>query len=63
MEYAVINVGAFVGKDARTALTSAAKVRAAALEKCYSIAGYDALPLDEKNAVYDSIRREIEASI
>ena len=30
------------------------------LEKCYSILGYDELPLKEKNTVYDTVRLMIE---
>lgn len=63
MDYAVVNVGAFADKDIRATLTKMANIRTATLEKCYSMAGYDTLPLDEKNAIYDKVRKEIEASI
>ena len=38
-------------------------IRNKTLEKCYSIPGYDELPLKMKNAVYDNVRLSIEKEI
>lgn len=35
-------------------------IRITALKMCYQIEGYEDLPLEEKNAVYDAIKAELE---
>lgn len=35
-------------------------IRTITLKKCYSMKGYEDLPLEEKNRIYDAIRKEIE---
>ena len=59
MDYGVINVGAFASDEVCSSLVDAARRREAALDKCYAIEGYAALPLEEKNAIYDKMMREV----
>lgn len=35
-------------------------IRTITLKKCYSMEGYEDLPLEEKNRIYDATRKEIE---
>lgn len=55
----IINVGAFASDEVCKDLCYLAKVRARALDICYSTAGYTELPLEERNKCYDKVRDEI----
>lgn len=56
----VINVGYFSeNKEIRETLDKYALIRNKTLDICYSIDGYEKLPLKEKNKIYDRIREEV----
>lgn len=57
----VLSVAAFVSGDMRNGLVRSDAIRAEALRRCYEIDGYEVLPRDEKNRVYDRVRAEVEA--
>lgn len=55
----VLNVGAFVDGPIGVTLNKLAIVRGEILRRCYDIEGYEDLPLDEKNKIYDRIKQEV----
>ena len=57
----IISVAEYVKDNrVREAVRRSDNIRRRTLEKCYSIPGYDELPLKEKNTVYDTVRLMIE---
>lgn len=61
MKTAVVNVSAFVNdENLRAVLNRSADIRRKTLNACYQIPGYEDLPLNEKNAIYDAIRKIFE---
>ena len=60
----IISVAEYVrnNKVRKTVLRSD-YIRNKTLEKCYSIPGYNNLPLKVKNSVYDNVRLRIEKEI
>lgn len=58
---AVRNVGDFVEDDGmKRGLNKAAVLRNKALEACYKIPGYEKLPREDKNALYDLVKKAVE---
>lgn len=39
------------------------KIRDLTLTRCYAISGYTEKSLDEKNKIYDSIKKDVEAEL
>jgi hypothetical protein len=61
MKTAVINVSAFVtDENLSCVLNRGANIRRKTLNACYQIPGYEELPLNEKNAIYDAICKIFE---
>ena len=59
----VVSVAAFAADDRQAAiLAHSDAVRAETLRRCYAVPGYEALPLTEKNAIYDRVRRDVVSS-
>ena len=60
----IISVAEYVKDNkVRNTVLRSDYIRNKTLEKCYSIPGYDELPLKMKNAVYDNVRLSIEKEI
>lgn len=60
----VVSVAAFSADDRQAAiLAHSDAVRAETLRRCYAIPSYEYLTATEKNAVYERVRREVEADI
>ena len=60
----IISVAEYVRDNkVRKSVLRSDYIRNKTLEKCYSITGYDELPLKVKNAVYDRVRLSIEKEI
>ena len=60
----VINVSAFVEDEAmKKDLNRWANIRNTTLDICYAIPGYTDLELEQKNKVYDAVKKEVEKII
>lgn len=59
----VVGIGAFA-RDQETArdLNEAARVRNTVLDACYGTPGYGKLSLEDKNRMYDLVRKAVESS-
>lgn len=57
----VISVSNFVNEEMKKDLDRLFDLREKALDICYKIPGYEALALEEKNNIYDSVVKEIAA--
>ena len=53
----IVSVAAFADNETRRGITQSDRARQAILKKCYATPGYDALPLVEKNQLYDRLKQ------
>jgi len=61
MKTEIVNVGAYANNpEIAHGLAWYANVRSETLHRCYLHNGYEALPREEKNKMYDRIRAEVE---
>lgn len=61
MKTAILNVGAYTGNpEIAHDMARCADVRSETLHRCYMIEGYESLPREEKNGIYDRLRRMVE---
>lgn len=61
METAILNVGAYTGNpEIAHGLAWYANVRSETLHRCYLHNGYEALPREERNKIYDRMRQQVE---
>ena len=59
----IVSAAAFADGETRRGITRSDRTRQAILNKCYALPGYEALPLDEKNQLYDRMKQARQSEI
>lgn len=59
----VRSVAAFAEEDVRKSVVMSDRIRKETLDRCYSLDGYKNLPREEKNKVYDRVKKEVEKEL
>lgn len=59
----VLSVACFAGKKVRDDLLRCDEIRRRTLDACFAIPGYAALPLAEKNKIYDREKARVEKEV
>lgn len=64
MKCVVYSVAAWAGNDKiAAAIMRSDAIRAETLKRCYALPGYEALPLAQKNKVYEYIREQVAEEV
>lgn len=59
----VISIASCVNSDMRKQIVLSDKIREETLTRCCSIIGYKDLALQDKNRIYDKVKREVEKEL